>query len=186
MKLSLKSLGTLVVVAAALSGAGKANAQLLGQMVNGTYFFPNSSNVYSNQGNKLVNPSASFTFPTGIPNVTATVTNSNILTTFDNNGTYTGAAFNGFKITDVSSDPMLTGVSAVSSIAGFSASRVSFTSNSVSVNLQGLTVNRADTISIDLQTASAAVPEPSSLAFLGTSGMMGAGVFIRRKRQTKA
>ena len=177
-----KRLGVWLVLALAM-GATQVKAGLINDTVNGTYYFPDLGTVFSDQGNKVVNPNASFTFLTGLPNVTVNVSDTSILATFDASGSYTSGTFNGYVITDITQNPLISGLSLVTNVAGMDAGRVSFTGDSVSVNLQGLTMSADSSILLNLNFGQTSVPEPSSLV-LGSSGllMLGLGMLRRRRR----
>lgn len=176
-----KRLGMWLVLALAM-GATQVKAGLMNDTVNGTYFFPDTGTVFSNQGNQVVNPTASFTFLTGLPNVTVNVSDTSILATFDNPGSYTAGTFNGYVITDLTHS-LISGLSLVTNVSGMDAGRVSFTNDSVSVNLQGLKMSTDSSILLNLNFGQTSVPEPSSLV-LGSSGllMLGLGMLRRRRR----
>lgn len=171
----------LCAAAAFAMASSPAVADLTGDTVNGTYYFPDSSSVYSNQGNQTVSPLATFTFLTGVPNVTAAVGGSSILLSFDANGGFNGASFNGVKITDLTASN-ITNVflDASTSVSGFDASRLSFTSNSVSFNLQGLTIGAQNSVRANLSFGSEA-PEPGTWAMM-LLGMGAVGFAMRRRR----
>jgi hypothetical protein len=76
---------------------------------------------------------------TGIPNTTAAVADGQITITFDASGTYSPATFNGVVITDqTNSDIIGASIDAATDVSGFDLSDLSFTSNSVSINLRNL------------------------------------------------
>jgi hypothetical protein len=168
-------------VAAILAcSAASASASFIGDTVNGTYYFPDLSSVFQNDGNQIISPSASFFFPTGTPNVTATVSATSILLTFDaGGGTYTPATFNGVVITDLTNS-LITGATLdpSSTLVPFG---ITFTGDSVSLNLQGLSVpSVSDTVLVDVSFSSA-VPEPSTWAMM-ILGFLGVGLLAYRRR----
>jgi hypothetical protein len=167
---------------AMLATSVPAMAQFTGDTVNGTYYFPNNSTVFSNQGNQTVSPSAMFTFLTGIPNVTATVGASTISLSFDASGTFTVASFNGLTITDLTDSDIVGVLLGSTNVAGFDASRLSFTSNSVSLNLQGLQTTSQSSIIANVSFAGAAVPEPATWAMM-LVGFAGIGYTLRRRKK---
>ena len=175
-----KHLGVCLALALAM-GATQAKAGLIGDTVSGKYYFPDSSSLYSDQGSQVVNPNAIFTFPTGAPNVTVNVSDTSILATFDNSGSYTPASFNGYVITDLTQS-LISGLTLVTNVAGMDAGRVSFTGNSVSVNLQGLSMSTDSSILLNLRVGQSSVPEPSSL-LLGSTGLLMVGLGMLRKRR---
>ena len=185
----MRKLSTVLAIAAAplaLIVAGPAAAaDFLGDTLNGSYNFPGAGTVFSNQGNQVVAPTASFTFRTGTPNVTAIVSAASVLLTFDATGGFTGAAFNGVVLTDLTRGD-ITGftLDSATTLAGFDQSRLSFTANSLSLNLQGLANTRSDRVLANVSFAGAsAVPEPAAWALMLVGfGVIGAA--LRRARPT--
>lgn len=166
----------------ALAGS-PAYATVMGDTFNGSYLFPDANSVALDGGNATVNPTASFVFPTGTPNVTATISGTQIVLTFDAAGSYNPASFSGIRLTDLTKSD-ITGFSlaSISGITGFDSSDLLFTSNSLSLNLQGIDVS-GSTATIIANISSGAVPEPASWAMMVAGfGLVGAGVRASRKR----
>ncbi len=65
---------------------------------------------------------------------------------------WTTASFNGFEITDLSGNPEISGVTidASSNMVGLTASDISFTSNTVTVNWEGLSFNTSTIVKLDI------------------------------------
>jgi hypothetical protein len=162
--------------------AGQARADLLlGDSVQAEYYFPTSLSTYENDGTKIINPTASFFSSPG--SITSIVSDHQIVISFPGDVSYTPGSFNGLTFTDVSRDPGITGVTLQSSTPSqFDISRVTFTSRSVSFNWQNLQFQSGSTITLDLQSGVAAVPEPSTLISCGMAGLLGVGYGWRRRK----
>jgi hypothetical protein len=154
-----------VALAASLATGSAFAAGFTGDTLDGAYYFPDTSTVYQDDGSSVA--PTSFFFPTGFPNTTATVSSDQITLSFDaGGGAFTSASFNGVVITDLTSSE-ISGVTldGATSVPGFNASDISFTSDSVSLNLQSLGVPSAsDVVVVDVNFG--AVPEPASWALM--------------------
>src|SRR5580692_3584199 len=129
------------LVAAILSGPA-AHAGLAGDTVDAAYYFPDTSTLAIDDGTETVPTAPSFFFPTGTPDTIVSVTDTQITVTFDNVGPYQPATFSGVVITDETSSD-ITGATidaATSAELNFITSDLSFTSNSISINLENLDV----------------------------------------------
>ncbi len=180
-----QGLSALAIGSLALLALPSAHAGLLtGKTVSFTYYFPTASSVYSSPANGNYLVGAGVEIPTGVCcgfEGAVDISDSNIRVDFHASSSYSGAAFNGFRVTDVFNtidDFTLASVNAVTNMAGFSAANVSFDANNIYVNWQGLSFEPGRVVSIDL--AGAHVPEPGALSLLALS-LLGLGL-LRRQR----
>jgi len=174
----------LVAAASWMLVAAPASALFTGDVLNATYFYPTATSVYQNLGSQTPNPTATFVFSNGIK----AVANPSNIALFLNPNTFGTAAFNGAVFTDLTQSNII-GVSldGSSNLAGFDASRLTFTSNSISFNLQGLSNIPQSFIKANVQfgTGLGAVPEPATWAML-LVGFGGIGVAARSRRFKKS
>jgi hypothetical protein len=160
-----------LVVLSLVSGQARAGG-LLGATIHGVYYFPNTSTVFQDLGNKVVSPTAVFDF-TDAGGITFIVSDSQIVTSGFNGGA-DSASFNGPLFTVVSGGAPIVGVTidSATNVPGFDLSRVTFTSTSVSENVQGLIFPGNPNITLDLLFAST-VPEPSTFILGSIAGVIG-------------
>ena len=153
-------------------GAARADAGFLGLTVHGEYLFPDGATVYQDLGSQIITPGFTFNFSTA--GVLVHVDDDSIVT--DYSGTAFSAAYNGFRLTVVGPDPGITAVTIdPTSIAGFDPSRMSFTSNSVAENYQGLFGTGAPASSSMCNSPGSSVPEPPGLAMAALGLVLVAG-----------
>lgn len=175
-----------LILQSALLGSLFANpvsaATFIGDSFEGSYRFPHLQKSTVNGGSAVVSPVAQFTFVTGRINPTATISGSNVLITFQGRGRYKAAEFNGILLKNLSRsniggfvlDPN-------STLSGFDQSRLSFTSDSLFFNFEGLSFRAADRISANVTFLPGAVPEPATWALMIT-GLGAVGFSVRRRR----
>jgi len=192
MKIRRKRVGTAtklfsIVIASGMTltlAAPASSAQFAGDTVNATYIYPTSGSVYQNLGSQVVSPIATFTFANGIA---ATVNSSSILLDLSPNN-FGAASFNGAVFTDLTQSNIIgASLDASSNLAGFDASRLTFSSNSVSFNFQGLSEFPQSLVRANVQFGGAvgAVPEPATWAMI-LVGFGGIGIAARSRRFRKS
>jgi hypothetical protein len=167
---------------------------LIGSTVTGTLYNPNLSTVLGGPTTATVGASTP-TFPNGsIVGNTAfqiNITSDQIFYDPLANVTYGKGVFNGF-VFDFSNAPTILGVT-LDSASTFVPTAISFTANSVSLNLSGDTVNTNSVAILDIQLqATNATPEPATwtlfvlaVAFVGIAWMSRKNFTISTPSETK-
>ena len=148
--LAALALSTCMVPAAHAAG-------LSGDTINMTYFFPDLSSPYLDQNaNATVSPIATFDGDIIGSRGNATVSSDTILLTFDTGGgTWTTASFNGpvfTVVTKTNPNTKITGaeINPATNMSGLTQSDIAFTSDSVSVNWNGLSFDNNTIVLLDL------------------------------------
>jgi hypothetical protein len=98
---------------------------------------------------------------------------------------YASGAFNGFDFTGLTfaDAGSLANFGLVTNIAGLIPADVSFTGNSIEINLQGLPVN--GTFTLNLSETGSSAPEPGSLIPVGAA-LGGLTLLLFRRRRARA
>lgn len=165
----------LMVAAPALAGTS-----FVGDTIDASYYFPDLSTLYSDQGLKVVTPPADYSFNIGA-DLFADVSANQITLTFDSAGFFNGGTFNGLVITDTTSaniiGAVLDGSSTLSPV-------VTFTGDTVDINFAGVTDFLAtDKVVVDVTFGGAPEPAVWALMLVGFAGM-GAALRTRRRLLT--
>src|SRR5579875_4147606 len=126
-------LAVLAFAAGVLSLPLAAHADLVGDTVNVVYAYPDQGTVFANLGNVVVPGSGAVNGGLG----SFQITGSQIIITSGQDQTFAVSDFNGFEFTVTSTDPMITGVTLDNASTLF-GNPVTFTSDSVDINLSGL------------------------------------------------
>lgn len=173
-----------IVGAMALCTASQAKAAWIGDTVGLNYYYPDSGSLYENLGTGTV-PGATFSLvnEVGVGSNTVVVNADQIVVNLDpgEGDSWSPGSFNGWVLTDLTSDPGITGVSIASqSNFALTPGDISFTSDSVTVNWAGLTFGPSSAVTLDVSFGTA-VPEPASLS-LFASALIGFGALRRRRR----
>ncbi|HEY4124410.1 MAG TPA: PEP-CTERM sorting domain-containing protein [Rhizomicrobium sp.] len=181
----------LILAAALMLSAGAAQADFIGDQFSQTYYYPDAATPYGGYVATNSNFTAPFNGELGVIESVTTLnghmTADKLTISFDttlNDPTFGNQAFNGLFFTVVG--PSTLNISNVivlpGSLAGFDASRVSYTSTSISLNWAGLPYNGDTELQLQFTFAPpAGTPEPASIALLG-AGLLGMGWGARRKR----
>lgn len=173
------------VLAAGLVATAPAFAgPIVGSTVNYQYYVPTASSPYfgAPNGNYVVGPGveiAQMLFGLG---AAIDISATQVVIDFDVTTQFGSAPFNGFALTDAfGTIDALNGVSIDGStvLAGFDASRVSFTPDGLWVNWQGLNVDPSSRVVLNLDFGGGDAPEPSAPALVALA--LAAGAWVRRR-----
>ena len=132
--------------------------------------------------NFVVNNSAAIGVSTGpIVGFTLAATDNTLTLTYSQSGAFDTATFNGYIFQPVSAGVPAFGsisIDPATTLAGFTASRLSLDSNHFYVNVSGLSASSGSVLKLDVKP----VPEPSSLALTGLGLLVLVGSIFRTRR----
>jgi PEP-CTERM motif len=183
-KLPVYALAIAAVACALLLSPGGVRADSLTGSVGITWLFPNTSTSIASDtiavGSSLSCPGASSLCAFFPGSAAFSVAPSSISYTASIGSQYAVDPFNGFDFTGLTflGGGSLTGFTLATDIAGLSPSNVTFGPSFIEINLQGLPTDSFFTLNLI-----SSVPEPASLALLGT-GLLALAGFMRRKART--
>ena len=165
-----------LVVVVFLAGSGHALAQgLSGASLDLQWYSPDLSSPFGPSYPIVVGPGAEFAgFWYG--NLDVDVTDSQLIVNVVQDISFGAATYNGLLLSDTTSG--LAPITSVTlnpstSVTGFSASRVYWTSDSFGINLQGLTALNGEQVVLDI-----VVPAPGAVALLTGASL---AAFRRRR-----
>lgn len=160
-----------------------AQAGLMGNTIEGFYYFPNDTTLYGNFSYS-VNPFIVAPGVESILTVDGSVTtdvdfsDDALVLTPTTNVTYTGTNFNGPQFAVLAGNPFSSILSVTAS--GGQSVTAALVSGVLQVNWQGQSFTPGDTVTVQFEGN--VVPEPSTLAMLGAGGLVGFALRRRLRR----
>ncbi|BAZ48815.1 hypothetical protein NIES4103_14250 [Nostoc sp. NIES-4103] len=193
----LKKFLTIVIsagisIAAGIKAEPAAASSLIGDTIQYEYLIPNSSTVWEST-TRLVQPGLSdlINQTDGTSDVIFAINpeSDGFVVDFSKDAGFFPSLFNGFRLSSLDFDDssILTGFILNTNMVGLDAddSRISFTADTISVNLQGLSYDTNTYIDVKFRTfvVPASVPEPSPMiGFLAMSGLI--CVYLLKRKLT--
>lgn len=162
---------------------GSANAGLIGNDVLLEYLFPDTSTIY---GSATATVGAGTEFTNFVNHFDLDVDDTNItVNPFSFSSSFSTFSFNGWVLSDLNGtidDIVNVTINSATNMIGLDSSRLTFDSNSIGINWQGLSFTTNTIVSLDVEFDSVPVPEPLSIALLGL-GLAGIG-FSRKNKNS--
>lgn len=176
----MKTIIAFAMLSLATSGQAHA-AGLLGKQVATQYFFPDSSQPYTQPSFTIVDGRTTTSFNR---NFNMLFLEKIVEISFVTSDSWTNASFNGFKISDIDGtiDNFAASI-ASSNMAGLSNANIRYDDNNIWVNWQGLGFNTGTKVTLNLFAS--AVPEPGTWALMLT-GLALTGASLRRRTRRTA
>jgi len=178
---SSKALGISVVLF--VLGMVPAQAGLLGDSVTVDYIFgATKDTVLQSLGSGTVIASGTTFNSFGQTDFKVFDTAITITDILGSSVNFTPNTFNGYRLTNLTGLPAITGltIDPATTLAGFTASRISFDATHVWVNLSDLTTQPGLNVKLNMQFGASSVPEPATFGFVGLS--LASLVLLRRRR----
>lgn len=177
----MKKISMVCGLFAAVLAAPAAAATFIGDNFEGSYRFPHVGKATVQGGSSQVSPVGRFTFMTGRINPTANIFASSVEITFGGSGAYKAAEFNGILLRNLSQSNIAGLIfDASSTLPGFGQDRLSFTSNSLLFNFEGLSIRASDRVTANVLFVASPVPEPAAWSFM-IIGVGAVGFTMRRR-----
>jgi hypothetical protein len=172
---------------ASVAGASTASASIVGETVNVTARFPDSTTVFANPGNRVVSGGVEYTlgsFAAYNPSFSVDVTGQSLIIASTGGVAFASADFNGFVLDLTSSTQFLS--ASVDPGSSLLPTSLSFDSDEIFVNFAGLTRLDGFSTTINFTTnAASAVPEPTTWAMM-LIGFGAVGYSMRRGRNRQS